>query len=159
MADVVRLSQLSEIARRSALTHPCQINNDVPWTHPSRVLASGRIALVTTAGLHLRGDRPFVAADPSYRVFPFNTSAGDLVQSHVSIGFDRTAIQQDINVVLPLDRMRELLQRGRIGGIGPNVYSFMGAQRPPYEAIETNGAEVGTRLRSEDVDFVLLTGT
>ena len=108
---MVRLSQLSELARKSALTHPCRLNDTTPWTVPSRPLAHGRLGLVTTAGLHLRSDRPFVNADTTYRVFPTDTPARDLVQSHVSIGFDRTAIQRDINVVLPLDRMRELVQQ------------------------------------------------
>jgi D-proline reductase (dithiol) PrdB len=156
---MVRLSQLSEIARKSALTHPCQVNDVTPWTAPVRPLSESRLALVTTAGVHTRGDRPFVNADTSYRVFPSDTPPNELVQSHVSIGFDRTAIQRDINVVLPLDRMRELVDQAAIGSLGPNVYAFMGAQRPPYEALETSGAEVGTRLRSEGVDAVFLTGT
>ena len=156
---MVRLSQLSEIGRKSALTHPCQINEDTPWTVPTRSLSEARLGLVTTAGLHLRGDRPFVNADTTYRVFPTDSRPGDLVQSHVSIGFDRTAIQRDLNVVLPLDRMRELVDQGAIGSLGPNVYAFMGAQRPPYAALEASGAEVGGRLRSEGVDYVFLTGT
>jgi D-proline reductase (dithiol) PrdB len=156
---MVRLSRLSELARKSALTHPCQVNDDTPWTTPRRPLAEGRLALVTTAGLHRRGDRPFVAGDTSYRVFPTSIEAADLVQSHTSIGFDRTAIQQDLNVVLPLDRMRELVERGSIGSLGPNVYAFMGAQRPPYDALEAAGADVGARLRGEGVEFVFLTGT
>ena len=156
---MVRLSQLSELARKSALAHPCQINDDTPWTAPSRPLREGRLALVTTAGLHLRGDRPFVNADTTFRVFPTDSWPQDLVQSHVSIGFDRTAIQRDLNVVLPLDRMRELADQGAIGSLGPNVYAFMGAQRPPYDALEASGAEAGGRLRAEGVDFVFLTGT
>src|SRR5947209_5394758 len=131
---MVRLSQLSEIGRKSALTHPCQINDETPWTRPGTSLAEARRGLVTTAGLHRRGDRPFVAADSTCRVFRTDALPRDLVQSHVSIGFDRTAIQRDINVVLPLDRMRELVEQGAIGSLGPNVYAFMGAQRPPYEA-------------------------
>ena len=79
----------------------------------------------------------------------------DLIQSHVSIGFDRTAIQRDLNVVVPLDRLRELVEDGTIGGIGPNVYAFMGAQRPPYMALEENAAVVGRRLRDEGVEYVL----
>jgi D-proline reductase (dithiol) PrdB len=156
---MVRLSQLSEMARRSALTHPCQINDDTPWSVPQTPLPEARLALVTTAGLHLRGDRPFVNADNTYRILPTDSQARDLVQSHVSIGFDDTAIQRDLNVVLPLDRMRELVVQRAIGSLGPNVYSFMGAQRPPYAAHEASGAEVGGRLRSEGVDYVFLTGT
>ena len=157
MLLMVRLSQLSEIARKSALTHPCQINDGTPWTVPQP--REGTLALVTSAGLHVRGDRPFVAGDTSYRVFPTSTPASDLVQSHASIGFDRTAIQRDLNVVLPLDRMRELVQAGQIGRLAPNVHAFMGAQRPPYNALESSGAEVAARLRAEGVSFVFLTGT
>jgi D-proline reductase (dithiol) PrdB len=156
---MVRLSQLSEIARKSALTHPCQINEETPWTAPQTPLPSATLALVTTAGLHLRGDKSFINADTSYRVFPSDTPARELVQSHVSIGFDRTAIQRDLNVVLPLDRMRELVEQGVIGRLGANVYAFMGAQRPPYDALEAHGAEVGARLRSDGVEYVFLTGT
>jgi D-proline reductase (dithiol) PrdB len=156
---MVRLTQLSELARKSALTHPCQLNDDTPWSAPSRPLAEARLALVTTAGVHLRADQPFVAADPSYRVFATDTPASDLVQSHVSIGFDRTAIQRDLNVVVPLDRLLELREEGTVGSLGPNVYAFMGAQRPPYDAIEANAAQVGERLRNEGVDVVLLTPT
>jgi D-proline reductase (dithiol) PrdB len=156
---MVRLSQLSEIARKSALTHPCQINDTAPWTTPARPLAESRLALVTTAGIHLRGDRPFIGGDTSYRVFPTSTSPSDIVQSHASIGFDRSAIQRDLNVVLPLDRVRELAARGSLGSLGPHVYAFMGAQRPPYDDLAAQGAEVGRRLRDEGVDVVLLTGT
>ena len=156
---MVRLAQLSELGRKYALAHPCQINDDAPWTTPTTPLAEGTLGLVTTAGLHLRGDRPFVNADTSYRVFPVTSAPNDLVQSHVSIGFDRTAMQRDLNVVLPLDRMRELEAQGVIGGLGPNVYAFMGAQRMPYDALEASGAEVGERLRSDGVAFVLLTPT
>ena len=92
-------------------------------------------------------------------MFPTDTPPSDLVQSHVSIGFDRTAIQRDINVVLPLVRMRELVAQGVLGSLAPSVYTFMGAQRPPYEALEASGAEVGRRLRADGVDYVFLTGT
>jgi hypothetical protein len=62
-------------------------------------------------------------------------------------------------VVLPLDRMRELVDGGAIGSLAADVYSFIGAQRPPYAAIEANGLEVGERLRADAVEFVFLSGT
>ena len=39
------------------------------------------------------------------------------------------------------------------------MHAFMGAQRPPYDALESSAAEVAARLRGEGVDFVFLTGT
>jgi D-proline reductase (dithiol) PrdB len=115
---------------------------------------------VTTAGIHLRGDAPFTGGDQSFRALPANTPPSDIVQSHASIGFDRTAFQRDINVVFPMDRVRELVARGEIGSHSRTYYSFMGAQRPPYDRLlEDSGPEVARRLRADGVEVVFLTGT
>ena len=50
--------------------------------------------------------------------------------SHISTNFDRTGFQQDINVVFPVDRLRELAARGTIGSVADFHYSFMGATAP-----------------------------
>jgi D-proline reductase (dithiol) PrdB len=121
------------------------------------------LALVTTAGLHLRTDKPFISnpkgGDSSYRIIPSTARAGDILQSHVSIGFDHTAIYRDMNITLPLDRVRELQERGVIGGLSANYYSFMGAIRNPRPIIEETGPEVARRLAHEGVDVVLITPT
>ena len=57
------------------------------------------MAIISTAGLHKRGDRPFRPGDGSYRVIPAETPANELVMSHISVNFDRTGFQQDTNVV------------------------------------------------------------
>ena len=114
----------------------------------SRSLSEARLGLVTTAGLYLRGDRTVCQCRHDLPCLPDRLAAGDLVQSHVSIGFDRT-IQRDLNVALLLDRMHELVDQGAIGSLGPDVYAFMGAQRRPYVALEASGADVGGRLRSK----------
>jgi D-proline reductase (dithiol) PrdB len=81
------------------------------------------------------------------------------VQSHTSLGFDRTAIMRDLNVTFPIDRLRELAARGETGGLGPNNYSFMGALRD-LPRLETETApEIGRRLREEGADAVLITPT
>ena len=78
-----------------------------PWV-TGAPLKARRVAIVTTAGLHTRGDRPFGAGAMDYRVIPGNAQANDLVMSHMSVNFDRTGFQQDWNVAFPLDRLREL---------------------------------------------------
>jgi len=154
-----RLDRLPEISRNSLLTLPVPQNDTAPFTPLSKPLAECRLAVVTTAGLHLRTDRPFRGGDPSFRVIPSTSRADEIVQSHSSIGFDRTSIMRDLNVTFPLDRLRELVARRELGRLGPNCYSFMGAQRD-WTAIETETApEVARRLREEQVDVVLLTPT
>ncbi|WP_445183020.1 glycine/sarcosine/betaine reductase selenoprotein B family protein [Pseudonocardia sp. Cha107L01] len=122
-------------------------------------LASARVALVTSAGLHGRGDEPFVREDPGFRVIPSEVSAQDIVQSHTSIGFDRTAMQRDINVVFPIDRLRELEAEGVIGERAPRFLSFMGAQHDPEPALASSAAGAAEELLRDRVDVVLLTPT
>ena len=154
-----RLETLSEIQRKSMLFFPCLEYDSVPWTPLSKELSQCKVALVTSAGLHLRSDQPFQSADHSYRVIPSNVQASDLIQSHTSIGFDRTGIYRDINVTLPIDRMRELVEKGTIGCVSENYYSFMGALRDPSGMVNETGPEVAQRMKDEGVDLVLLTPT
>jgi D-proline reductase (dithiol) PrdB len=154
-----RLDRLPEISRNSLLTLPVPRNEGAPFTPLSKPLANCTLAVVTTAGLHLRGDRPFGGGDPSFRVLPSDTAAGEILQSHTSIGFDRVPVIRDLNVTLPLDRLRELVARDALGGLGLNCYSFMGAQRD-WSRIEGETAPaVAARLREEGIDAVLLTPT
>jgi D-proline reductase (dithiol) PrdB len=152
-----RLDRLSPAARNSALTLPVEINHDAPFTLPRVPLAQARVAIVTTAGFHLRDDRPFSKGDPTYRTIPSTAVAGDLLQTHVSIGFDRTATIADVNVSFPIDRLRELQREGHLGSFGPRFFSFMGAQRDMTPIKMTTGPEVARMLRDDGVDVVLLT--
>jgi D-proline reductase (dithiol) PrdB len=155
-----RLDRLSELQRKSSLAHPCLLNDSAPFTRLHTPLSESRLALVTTAGIHLRGDPPFTGGDQSFRAIPADTEPSQIVQSHASIGFDRTAFQRDVNVVFPVDRVREFVARGEIGSLGPTYFSFMGAQRPPYDRLlHDTGPEVARRLRASGVDIVFLTGT
>jgi D-proline reductase (dithiol) PrdB len=83
----------------------------------------------------------------------------DLVQSHTSIGFDRTAVLEDINVVFPIERLREMVAAGRIGELAPDFYSFMGAQRDTKPIKERTAPDVADLLIGAQVDVVLLTPT
>jgi len=158
-----RLETLSEMLRQVLLSFPCLEYDTTPWTPVQQKLAHSTLALVTTAGLHLRGDAPFISdpqgGDASYRVIPVTAKASDILQSHVSIGFDHTAFYRDMNVTLPLDRMHELVQRGVLGKLAPHAYSFMGAIRNPRRLLEETGPEVAQHLQNEGVEVVLLTPT
>ncbi len=75
--------------------------------------------------------------------------------SHMSVNFDRTAFQQDPNVMFPLDRLRELARDGEVGGVSRWHYSFMGAVPTPL-LLEAAGQEVGRLLREDGVDAAIL---
>ena len=154
-----RLDRLSQIARSNLLTYPAQVNDTAPFVALPRPLSACRLAIVTTAGLHRRGDPPFGPGEQTYRVIPSDTPTGDILQSHTSLGFDRAAIMRDINISFPVDRLRELVGRGELGALAPNNYSFMGAQRDTGRIESETGPEVARRLRDEGVDVALITPT
>ncbi len=154
-----RLDRLPEGSRKNLLALPVQTNDATPFVALGKPLTACRLAIVTTAGLHRRGDRPFGPGDQTFREIPADTPAVDIVQSHTSLGFDRVPILRDINISFPIDRLRELVQRGALGGLAPSSYSFMGAQRDVVRIQSETGPEVGRRLRAAGVDAALVTPT
>ena len=127
-----------------------------PWV-PGAPLRERRLALVTTAGLHLKSDSAFSRdSQNDYRVIPGDVSAADLVMSQFSVNFDRTGFQRDVNVVFPIDRARELAADGTIGSLADFHYSFMGAGSS-VERYEPKARELAGLLAKDRVDAVLLT--
>lgn len=151
---MVALERLSPRLQKHFLDMPCPMFDATPWVTGPPV-AQRNVALVSTAGLHGRGDLPITPGSPDYRVIPAATPANDLVMSHVSTNFDRTGFQLDWNVVLPLDRLRELAQAGEIGSVASRHYSFMGAIGK-LDGLEPRAAELAQEMRADGVDAALL---
>jgi len=126
-----------------------------PWVSPPP-LAESTIALVTSAALHRRDDRPFRFGDQGYRLIPNDTDPADLVQTHVSVNFDRTHYQRDVNVVLPLDRLRELVEAGEVGAVSEWHYSVLGANPNPSR-LRDAARDMAQRMRDSGVDCAMLT--
>lgn len=125
-----------------------------PWITPPAI-EDATVAIVSTAGLHRRTDAPFVLGGVDYRLIPADLDFADVVMSHVSTNFDRSAFQQDPNIWFPLDRLREMAADGEIGGVSRWHYSFMGAQTN-HEALQDTAEEVGRLLAADGVDVALL---
>ena len=98
---VKRLSDVPEVEAMHLRRIECPTYDDTPAL-PGKPLDERRVAIISTAGLHKRGDRPFRPGDGSYRIIPAETPANALVMSHISVNFDRkgriVAICQDPSV-------------------------------------------------------------
>lgn len=150
---VKRLSDMPEVEANHLRRIECPTYDDTPAL-AGKPLAERRVAIVSTAGLHRRGDRPFRPGDGSYRVIPAETRGNELVMSHISVNFDRTGFQQDVNTAFPIDRLRELAADGTVGSMAAVHYSFMGAFPPA--AAEPHAAHLAGLLKADKVDAVLL---
>jgi D-proline reductase (dithiol) PrdB len=137
----------------------CPEFDETPWVE-GPPLAQRRVAIITTAGLHLRSDRSFAlgygrnTVPGDYRVIPGDTEAKDLVMSHISTNYDRSGFQKDWNVVFPLDRLNELTQQGVVGSVADFHYSFMGATDP--RLMETAARSLAGLLKEDNVTGVVL---
>lgn len=75
-----------------------------PWVN-GPPLNRRRVAIISTAGLHRRDDRPFsFELGDHYRVIPGDIDANQLIMSHVSTNFDRSGFQQDWNIFRKMHR-------------------------------------------------------
>jgi D-proline reductase (dithiol) PrdB len=126
------------------------------FVRPQKPLDECRVALVTTGGVHLPGDRRFDIDDPagdcSYREIP--ASAGELTWTHA---YYRPDDDSDLDSVFPLWTFRQLEREGIVGQLNNRHFSFMGAIHDPGPLIEETAPEVAGKLVADRVDAVFLT--
>lgn len=133
----------------------------IPWAPFTKKLKDSTIAIVTTAGVHLKSQPPFdmhdPQGDPTYRELPLSTQKSGYTITHDY--YDHRDADRDMNVVFPIDRMSELKEAGFIGGLAPINYGFMGHidGRHVETLIKKTAPEVAGKLKKQRVDAVLLT--
>ncbi len=149
----MRLTNLPAAMAKRLAELECPDFKTRPWVE-GPPLARRRVAVVSSAGLVVRGEKPFRGRDPDFRAIPGTTRPDQLLMSHISINYDRTGFQEDWNVVFPLDRLGELAAEGAIGSVAATHYSFMGATDPVL--MEDYAREVAGRLKQDKVDAVIL---
>ena len=150
---MARLNEMAEPMRSHLADLPCPRFDSTPWASGPK-LSERRVAILSTAGLHGRGDRPFQGFEGDYRVISSDTGANDLVMTHISTNFDRTGFQQDWNVVFCLDRLKDLADEGVIGSVADYHYSFMGAAAPAQ--MDSHAQNLARLLKGDKVDAALL---
>jgi D-proline reductase (dithiol) PrdB len=150
---MVRLSSLPPEYAESLRNLPTPDFGTTPWV-PGPDLTAARVAIVSTAGLHRSSDPKFAGGSGDYRLLPADLDYSDLVQSHVSVNFDRTGFQQDVGVVFPLEHLKAMARDGEIASVARWHYSFMGAT-DPTRMVET-APEVARLLKEDGVTAAIL---
>ena len=152
--------ELSAPVRLFLNSYPWRRIDPVPWTPLRKPLSESRLALVSSAGFVLPGQEPFVrtlaGGDGSFREIPADTDLSTLIDTHKSQSFDHSGMDRDPNLAFPLDRARELVERGRIGSLNRRHLSFMGSITAPGRLTRDHAPEAARRLASDGVDVALL---
>ena len=153
---MVRATDLADYEREHLLGKNLPPLGPHYWTKHAKPLNEMRVALITTAGIHFHDDESFEFADASFRPIPSEEDSSNLIMSHSSANFDRIGFVEDVNLVFPIDRFKELANAGTIGSLASLHYSFMGAGLMP-EAYEKTTDQAARLLKQDQVDAVFLT--
>lgn len=147
---------IESIVSKKAKTMVHSIEGEIPFAKFDKSLKDAVIALVTTAGVHLKTQEVFdvEAGDTSIRFIPSTCEDEELMISHTH--FDRTDADQDVNCVFPLARLKELAHEGVIGAVAPTHYGLMGYIPETKKLIEETIPSMIKRLIDEKVDAVVL---
>jgi D-proline reductase (dithiol) PrdB len=148
-------ASLSEV-KPMTLSRKC-----VPFTPFDRELSRSTISIVTAGGVHLRDQEAFNIADElgdlTFRIIPQDVDSSDLMVTHHH--YDHTDADSDINVVFPIDVLRDLETEGFIGGIAKKHVGYMGYTMQLKAMYEGTAAEIANEIdKGSRADAVILTG-
>jgi len=143
------------LVRAGVQEQPVPEYEDAAFTTPVS-LSEATVAIVTTAGFRREGEPAWGPQDPSFRAF--ETDETGIKLGHLSPNFDRSGFIEDVNVVYPVDRLKEMAAEGVIGAVAPRHLSFMGAQDDTMTTLRIDtGPAAAKQLREDGVDVILLT--
>lgn len=158
--NVGDLSEFSLTVRMFLKAYRWRRIDPVPWAELKKPLAESRLALVSSAGFIAPGQEAFdegkKGGDPSFREIPADIEAGSLVNTHRSESFDHEPVEQDPNIAFPVDRVRELVERGRLGSVNHRHLSFMGSLTAVGRLVQETAPAAVEGLVQDQVDVALL---
>ncbi len=150
---MARIEDIVEPTRHHVVALECPSFDTSPFVGGPE-LTRRRVAIVSSAAIHARGTPPFPFGSAEVRMLPATLAAGDILMSHVSINFDRSGFQADLNTIYPIDRLRDLASAGVVGSVADQHYSVMGSTDPRAMAVTAD--QIVGQLQQERSDAVLL---
>jgi len=134
----------------------------VPWAAPPGSLAGVRVALLSTAGLHLKGDPPFRAleepmGDTSFRVIPHGSVPEAMALDAPYV--DDKYVSHDLEVALPMKALEQLHREGHVGPPAPRHLGFCSGVVRPYPGLAESSKRAAAILSEDHVGAVVLLPT
>ncbi len=165
MAKVVDSYRFLEGIAKRAMKHWALLGppQEIPWTPLAKPLRQCTVSLLSSAAVALKTDLPFDQgierrdpwfSDPSYRVLPRSATTQDVRTYHLHI--NPSFAEQDLNCVMPIERLNDLAARGEVGRSALSHYSYMGYTTRPEPVLQHSVHGIIRHLHEEQVDAVVL---
>jgi len=118
-------------------------------------VSESKVGLIATGGIYVEGQTAFsYKDDTTYRAIPSDTAVDSLRATHFA--YDLTDARTDINVVFPVDALRQMAADGAIGSLADNFFTCMGGIYSQRRVREELAPALVQRCKDEEVDLVLL---
>ncbi|MGB1252497.1 MAG: glycine/sarcosine/betaine reductase selenoprotein B family protein [Candidatus Promineifilaceae bacterium] len=122
-------------------------------------LATSRIVLISSAGGYLPASQdPFDTQDPrgdyTIRTFPANVPFDQISYAHTHYNHD--ALNADPQVLMPLQHLADLADEGIIGGVAPDMISFMGYQPDVIRVVDEMMPAILDAVEASGADAALV---
>ena len=131
-----------------------------PWADWTKDLGRARLGLVALACRTLADQPRFHArddgGDTTFRVIPAGIDPNVLVDSFPEQGFDHAGVTADANLLIPLDRLRDLVATGEIGSVSPRMVSVCGHITKPDRLVEETAPQMARVFVEDGADAVLV---
>jgi D-proline reductase (dithiol) PrdB len=139
-------------------SYPWVENIHSPFTPVRRALPMLNLALISSAGAYIDGMEAFDTdgrdGDMNFLEIPVEVEASDLRYS--AKGYDPTAVREDRNSQIPIDRLSEYQANAVIGGLN-NVWWSVSSYIPNAQrVVEELGPKIADRLHRYDIQTALL---
>ncbi len=122
-------------------------------------LAQSRLLLISSAGGYLPAtQQPFDAenalGDYTIRRFAMTTAPDQIAFAHTH--YDHAAVNEDLQVLLPLGHLHDLVREGVIGELAPDLISFMGYQPDAVRVVDETIPAIVAAAKEMGVQSALL---
>ncbi len=165
MAKVVDSYRFLDGITRRVMKHWASLGapRETPWTPLAKPLLQCTVSLLSSAAVALKTDQPFDQgiergdpwfSDPSYRVLPRSATTQDVRTYHLHI--NPSFAEQDVNCVMPIERLNQLEALGEVGRSTLSHYSYIGYTTRPEPLLQHSVPGIIRRLHEEQVDAVVL---
>ena len=154
-------SRFPFLAERWAKKFDAVRSDSIPWTPFTKDLSRCKVALVTTAGVHLKSQTPFdmddEEGDCTFREIPSDVSTGELMITHKY--YDHLDADKDINIVFPIERLRGMVDIKEIGSISQRHFGVMGhiLGDKVKSLIHIYAPLIAAKLKEDGADIALMT--
>ena len=133
------------------------INETAPLTRPGKRLRDCRVTILTSGGVShctMPGFAPDALNDHRLDAVTEDASSADFTINDSY--YNHADADEDLNCVVPMDRVREMVAAGEIGSIAPRFWSgFMGRIYDRTKVIEESAPAFVEKLNEDGVDILL----